>query len=212
MKPIKNLFFALLFLGLQSQLLFASDWELWTKYSFNFKLNKQIDFKVEPELRYKHEFGHFYYEQVYVGPVFKLKKWLKIATLYDYKTSEKNHTWKNEDLGVFDIELNSPFLVDSTFNYRLRNERNFTKKEWVQRNNFKISKEYKKIKGLSFFMGDETFYNFDSDRMDENRTTVGFSQKINNNLSCGLSYILRYKKAVDWSSSNILQIDIGAKF
>jgi len=219
MKLSRILLLGLVFLGLLRQDIFASDWELWNKYTITKNLTEKVDFKVEPELRFKSEFGHFYFEQTYVGPVFKITKWLKISFLYDYKESEqkkkKKETkdiWKHEDMGIFDVELKLPFLLSSNFNYRSRTEYNFTKNGWVQRNNFKVSKECKKIKGLSFFVGDEIFYNFVSDTLDENRTFVGFSKKINDNLSWGLSYILRYRKSTYWYSANILQLEMGISF
>lgn len=193
---------------------FASDWEMWYKGTFSARLTDLVDFKIEPEMRFKQNFGHFYFEQTYVGLVFKLAKWAKVATLYDRKVAKKNDKWPSEDIGVFDLELKSPAVMEFIFDNRCRGEYNFTKQYWVYRNRLRVTRDVNFVKGLSAYAYDEIFYDFAINRTNENRTSVGLSQKITKNISCGLSYILRYKwgKPKHWYSANILQLDAAVKF
>ena len=204
--------FTLFFLILFAQNLFASDWEYWSKNTIIAKLNEKIDLKFEPHFRLKNKFANFYYNQTYVGPVFKISEFLKIAPLYLYRTTKKNNHWKKNNIGNLDIELKLPFLLESFLIYRCRTEYNFTKNGCVLRNCLKLSKDYKNIDGLSFFLSDEIFYNFMVDKLDENRTEIGFSKEITDNLGLGLSYILRYREIDNWRNTNILQTEVKVAF
>ena len=202
------LFFSILF----TQNLFASDWEYWSKNTIIANLNEKIELKLQPDFRFKNEFGNFYFQQTYVGPVFKISEFLKIAPLYLYRTTKKNNHWKKNNIGNLDIELKLPFLLESFLIYRCRTEYNFTKESCVLRNAFKLSKDCKKIAGLSFFLSDEIFYNFMVDKLNENRTEIGFSKEITDNLGLGLSYILRYREIDNWRNTNILQTEVKVAF
>lgn len=192
--------------------LFASDWEYWSKNTIITKLNEKIDLKFEPHFRLKNKFTNFYYNQTYVGPVFKISEFLKIAPLYLYRTSKKNNHWKKEDIGNLDIELKLPLLLDSFLTYRCRTEYNFTEDGCIFRNCLKLSKDCKKIDGLSFFLSDDTFYSFIADKLNENRTEIGFSKEITDNLGLGLSYILRYREIDNWRNTNTLQTAVKVVF
>jgi len=65
---------------------------------------------------------------------------------------------------------------------------------------------------LSFFLSDEIFYNFMVDKLNENRTELGFSKEITDNLGLGLSYILRYREIDNWRNTNILQTEVKVVF
>jgi len=202
----------MVFLILCWQSIFASEWEYWNKTSITGKLTDRIDLRIEPNFRFNGPFPHFYYSKIFIGPIFGVSKLLKLSPSYAYKASEKNNQWKKENMGVLDIELKLSFLFDSFLHYRLRTEYSFTNDECVLRNRFRLLKDYKKIKGLSFLIWDEIFYNFVSEEINENQTGIGFSKKISKNLALGLSYILRYKKSNDWCSWNLIETELRINF
>ena len=209
MKLFIKISFILFFLILYSNSALAADWEYWSNYPISVKLTDKIDFRFIQQFRLNDHFGRFYLYKNYIGPAFKLNEHLKISPLYEYKISRNTGGWKPDNIGNLDADLK---LFDSLLSCRFRLEYSFTNSQCVSRNKFKLSKKIPKIGGLSFFVWDEIFYNFKVHKLNENRSSVGFSKDINKHLTFDLSYILRYRKADSWYNSNILQTDLKIKF
>ncbi|MFQ6031298.1 MAG: DUF2490 domain-containing protein [Candidatus Zixiibacteriota bacterium] len=202
--------FSLLLLKSTQGVLADQDWEYWSKYSFEISCSKKVGFGLQPEFRFKDDLKEYYYSKTYLGLFYKASRFIKVKGYYAYKTKEDKTGWRETDLLYLDpiFKFN---LQDIGLSNRFRLEYDFGKKELVYRNRLKVEKNF--YKSITFFIKEEAFYSFLSDRLEENRFSVGSSVKVLNKTRFSGEYMLNSKKVnPGWQTANVLATSLSFLF
>jgi len=184
------------------------DWQYWNAYSFKYKVNDDINLILSPSLRLDEDISQLFYWESWQGAEFKVNKHLDMNLHYLFaRTKKQNNKWVDEHR----IEFQPTFkwnVGDLKFSDRNRVEYRVVggTEKWRYRNSIKLKKTITvKNKEYTPFIANEVFYDFSADRYNQNRTAVGFSQKISDIASLDIFYIYRMdKKGVDWQGVNVV--------
>ena len=195
------------------------DWEYWGSYQLKTPLQEKLDLKLTQESKVQNDISHLYLVNGTAGLVWKPKKYLSITPSYKFEYEEKS-TGKNVDehRPFLDIVLKT-VLDDWKLSYRHRAERRFLtdKGKWRFRNSIKVAHPVRigGIGGWRFtpFASEEIFYDAKKDTFNQNRATVGISQKLSKPLTLDLFYRVRSDKSgSDWNERHIVGSELKLSF
>ncbi|MHC5035267.1 MAG: DUF2490 domain-containing protein [Planctomycetota bacterium] len=178
------------------------DWEYWSKYSLEIATSQKTGFSLLPEFRFKDSFDDYYYFKTYLGLYRKLNKLVTLKAYYAYKTKKSEGVWKQSDLLYLDPTVKFS-LLDMDFSTRFRFEYDLDKEELIYRTRLKLGKNL--YKSMTFFVKEEPFYSFPSDRFTENRFSVGSSVRLWKKTRLSGECMLRaVRLSSGWQSANVL--------
>jgi len=188
----------------------AKGWEYWSKYSFNKACCEKIGFGLEPEFRFKNNLREYYYSKTYFSFSYRPNKLIKIKASYAYKAKRNKNRWEETDLLYLDptLKLN---LQGIYLNNRFRFEYDLDRKELVYRDGVKLEKTF--YKSLTPFIREEIFYSFLSEKLKENRFSVGLSVRVFERTGISGEYMLKSKRAnSSWEEVNVAVTKINLLF
>jgi len=195
-------------LFLNTKVYSEDDWQHWNAYSFKYKVNDDINLILSPSLRLDEDISQLFYWESRQGFGYKVNKHLDMNLHYLFaRTKKQNNKWVDEHR----IEFQPTFkwnVGDLKFSDRNRVEYRVVggTEKWRYRNSIKMKKTVTvKNKEYTPFIANEVFYDFSAQRYNQNRTTVGFSQKISDIASLDIFYVYRMdKKGSDWQGVNVV--------
>lgn len=198
-----------------------TDNKYYSEFAFKHKLNDMFDLYFTPEIRFKNDMGHSYYQQYRIGATFHADKQLDLATATRYIFSkDTTGDWSNSDAQYIELiaipktKLAGFNLSDANkFEYRfIENSRD----RWVYRN--LLTAAYPtKIGDFEFspYVSNEAYYDFEIEKVSLNWLTVGASKKIAKNLTVGFYYrdeASRVGTTSEWVTSHILGSNLSVDF
>lgn len=222
MKAVK----LMLIISFITSLLAVSAWaetdnKYYSEFAFKHKLNDKFDVYFIPEVRFKNDMGHSYYQQYRVGTTFHADKHLDLATAYRYIFSKDTKgDWSNSDMQYIEmiaipktkiagINLSDANKVEYRF---LENSRD----RWVYRN--LLTAAYPtKVGDFEFapYVSNEAYYDFEIEKINLNWVTVGVNKKVAKNLTVGLylrDETSRVGTTSKWITSYILGSNLSVDF
>lgn len=186
----------------------GDDLQNWNGFSLKKKINEKVDFIWIPAFRLRDNISELFYWESNQGLSFKINKHLDVATQYRFNNTQKiNNSWIKEQR--FELQPTVKWKLGG-LKFSDRNRIAYRiidgKEKWRYRNRIKFEKAIKiKNKEISPFISNEFFYDFNQNKYNQNRFSVGFSKKISNNTGFDIYYMYRSdKKGEDWPGANII--------
>jgi len=205
---------------LQSNTVFAKDdVKMYNFFQLKYKVNDSFDAFIQPDTRFNDDIGKFNYYHVRTGVVFHAYKNLDLGSTYRFVESKKaKGNWLNERRLEFDI---APKIVINGF--KLVNRSRFehrrlevSKDRWRYRNLSKVAYPME-IKGFDCvpYVGEEVFYDFETDKWFLNWATIGVDKKITKNLTLGIFYlneVARVGLRNEWDTNHFVGTKVAFSF
>jgi len=183
-----------------------NNWEYWNKTEIRGFIKENLDFKVEPNLRYNQHFSNYYYTHLDFGINWKIKKWLILSPNYRHINTKKSDYW----------EINNRFYINATLKFQVfgvnlseRNQLAYqvseNEKYLIYKNKVKISPAIFPVTNVKPYIALEPFYNINHSEIYKNRFNIGLDFKIVNHFQTGLFYMIESRKLYgNWININIL--------
>jgi len=192
------------------------DFQVWNTDTEEFKINKDAKIAFEEEFRWGNSAKDFYYQHYDLGFFYDLRKYLNVGAGYRHVLSKSSNKFLVE---------NEPYVTATLFwdiagfkfDDRSRMEYNhFDYKDdtWRYRNKFTVKLPWKFTKfAIQPYLSDEIFVLFDdSQRLNQNRASVGLGMTITKNLKAEIYYMLQSSKSVKWTETNVLGTKLKLAF
>lgn len=198
MNDIKTLFLVLIFTAISAGFACA-DAEFWSANTIQFPLAEKTKLNIIPELRFRNNASELYYFQTYIGPAFLLSRNFELDAYYALNFSKNGGSWSGRSLGYLD-GIYKATLPWFSFANRGRFEYDIMPGILKYRNLFGFSSG-------GWFAGDEFFYNFNKNFIDEGRSSINYSFKVSSNTGLSLGYLLRRQKQAagdDWTRTSVI--------
>lgn len=192
----------------------SDDWELWVADSVKVKVSDRINLNFLEELYMRQDMGDFYTHVIYVGPSFKINKYIDTAVWYKYVDSKKDGRWSDSHRYDLDLTL-SYVLAGFKLSNRSRFENNVTSSSWLYRDRIKAARDIEAFnKKFTPYISNEFFLNMNpTDGYSENRASIGISTDFIFDTTLTLYYMSGAKKADgNWTCANILGVSSGLSF
>lgn len=184
------------------------DWQYWSEYNLNYKLSDQWSLIVNPSVRLYDDMSEDQYWETRVGVSYKLTdQWAFNAQVNHGETKNAADKWIDENT----VELQPTYKWQWSgfdFSNRFRLEYRIVNgaEKWRYRDFIKVGKKTK-IFGEEFtpFIAHEFFYDEAVDQLNQNRSRVGISKKLNKQLTMTVYY--QYKSLLGvstWAGDNII--------
>lgn len=198
-----------------------TDNKYYSEFAFKHKLNDKCDLYFTPEVRFKNDMGHSYYQQYRIGAAFHADKHLDLALAARYIFSkDTNGDWSNNDTRYIEM-IAIPKTKLGGFNLSDANKLEYrfienSRDRWVYRN--LLTAGYPtKIGDFEFspYVSNEAYYDFEIEKVNLNWLTVGASKKLAKNLTVGLYYRDETSRAgttSKWVTSHILGSNLSVDF
>lgn len=213
------------------------DGQMWIKYEAGGKTGCGLEPKIEQELRYGDDMSEFYYTETYLSLGYKVTDWFKPVIGFasiaerenkpiysksgDVYSEKSDHSWKQEQDPRIDLYFSTK-AMDWGFEDRVRCE--YRDKDGAAsymryRNRVKITTPWKLSPlAINPYVAWEANYEDDdekasSDRWNRHRLYAGVGMKFGKQFKGGV-YCMneQNKKAGDWTSINVVGLDLGVSF
>jgi hypothetical protein len=213
------------------------DWQLWSKFEAGGKTEGGLEPKIEQELRYGDDMSEFYYTETYLSLGYRVTDWFKPVVGFasigerdnkpiyskagDLYSEKSDHSWKEENDPRVDLYF-SKKAMDWGLEDRVRCE--YRDKDGAHsymryRNRVKVNTPWKMSPlAINPYAAWETNFEDDtgkasSDRWNRHRLFAGAGMKFGKQFKGALYYMNEQNKKVgDWTSVNVVGIDLGASF
>jgi len=180
--------------GLASaQIIDRTDNQFWSDVQVAVPVTKDIDFNMLGTLRLGRDISHSVDERIGVGFTFRFGQHLQIAPNYLYIATQpirNRRGWESRlslpvtlrfnvqkfrvsDRNTFERRIRNPGISSTRYRNRLLVEHPVGRSEW----------------GLSWFVGDEIFYDWSVDRWVRNRFAVGVTKVFNKHFTQDIYYL-----------------------
>ncbi len=222
MKAIKLLLIASFMMSLLTiNALANTDNKYYSEFAFKHKLNDKFDLYFTPEVRFKNDMGHSYYQQYRIGTTFHADKHLDLAAAYRYIfLKDTKGDWSNSDTQYIEM-IAIPKTKLGGFNLSDANKLEYrfienSRDRWVYRNLLTAAYPIK-IADFEFspYVSNEAYYDFEIEKINLNWVTVGVNKKLAKNLTVGLYYrdeTSRVGTTSKWATSHILGSNLSVDF
>lgn len=200
------------------------DYQYWSQYMFNLVDQGKWHFGLFTEGWMYNDAGNFSYYAVSPKLKYDAWKYVSLGMNYTYQEAKSfntveghsefkyTHRWEWEVNPHFDI---TPWLKFSN--------RNRLELRWIEDQGYHNTRSRHLIgfevpiknAGLlkAAYIDNEFFYNYKTDRYDENRATpLGLKFKLNDNVSLKLYYTIQTKKTNTWSANEALGTMVTVNF
>lgn len=186
-----------------------NDFQVWNTETEEFKINKEAKVALEEEFRWGGSAKEFYYQHYDLGFFYSLQKYLNVGAGYRHILSKSKGKFLVENEPYIAVTL-LPDIAGFKFDDRSRLEYNhFDYKDdtWRYRNKLTLKLPWKFTKlEIQPYLSDEIFILFDdSQRLNQNRFSVGLGMAITKNLKGEIYYMLQdTKNSGKWADINVL--------
>jgi hypothetical protein len=226
MRKLSRLLIALSLLVITSfGIVNADDFEYWSTYSIDAKINDRLKLKAVEQLRINEDISRFYTNVIYFGPVYKLNDVFSVGALYKNVQKRGNNEWTATNGVVFDLYTTNN-LQDLSYFFpninwwdidikgRTRMEYNGTHGTWLYRVKIGISKDFKIAERIyTPYIENETFVSLnDNFDYNQNRASVGIGTDFLFDTKIKVWYMSRTRKSEKWTNSNIIGTTLSYKF
>jgi len=186
----------------------GDDTQSWNTLTIKYKLNDQFTFILNGTERIRDNVGEHEYWELRTGTSYKASDHWAFAVYYLHGESKNPaNRWIDENRFESDVIYKwswGEFKLSDRLRYAYKDVKDLN---WSQyRNKIKVAKPISVFnQPLTAYADNEMFYSDNVDRYNENRASLGFSKKINDNVSGALYYMYRANKgANDWSGVSII--------
>ena len=215
-KSIFLITLGLMFLSMTKYAFAESDWEYWSRYSFEVPITKEISYLIKPEWRIRDDMSYRYLFKLEQAINFKIGKYFELTPYYVWQETNSGEKVDRSDLVYLDATAKVPLekMFDLKIIDRLRYQYNFDKKLTVWRNSTRLTKSFK-IKSFELlpFIEYEIFYDPKLGQLNENWASAGTSLVLNKYANISVAYLLdTKKKGNDWNYANVLVTSMSLKF
>ena len=184
------------------------DWQYWHQYQLSVAMPKSTKFLISGQQRLRDNFSESFHADIETGLLWKPLSYLEAGPFFKYqreKTAKGDHI--NENRYSVELSLTPKWrkftLKDrNRFEYRNRN----TTDGWRYRNQIKVSFRFpaRKIE-LEPYLSEEIFYDFDAQKFNQSRASVGLTTHLHKHVSVSLFYLLQSKKTgSNWREDHVL--------
>jgi len=189
------------------------DMIIWNKNQITVHPVKNISLEVSEKLQYSANVGDINskYAEIYVGH--KIVKWLEYGGGYRRTSSYvTSNYWVNENRAMLYFDLREPvhnfaFTFSNRFEYR---SFKILEDHFRYRQSLKIDFPALANWGMRFYVSEESFYKFNTDKTHLARLYAGLTilKKEHMNLSTYYS-LQKSKRILNWSTSDIVGLNLG---
>lgn len=203
--PVLIMLLAVLPFGPGARIL-ADDTQYWNELILKPALPRQAELEIASEQKVVNDVEDFGLVNLTVEPGFAVSERLTLGPGYRYEREREEGEWLTENRCWFHASLKQAWGdwkcgFKATLEYRDLEEDD----GWRMRTKFKV-KHPLPVHGLMavLFLADEPFYDFQSERWNQNRASAGLSADLADNLECTLYYMNVAKdRGDDWSESHV---------
>jgi len=193
------------------------DFQYWNTESLSWKINDKWKASLTEELRLGDDGGNLYWHHTDIGFSYSgVADWLDLAIHYLHAFEDKNSKWKRESRPHVNATVKWKWL-DANFSNRLRFEyrdREDADDFWRLRNNigFKWPSTFTKLE-IRPYVNNDIFYDFDAEKLNQNRLYSGFNMKLIKDLTLDIYYLWKKSKSGDkWIDSHVLGSKLKLSF
>jgi hypothetical protein len=211
----------------------ADDWQMWNKYNIGVPVIKdKLFIKGTFETRFRDDLDEFFRYHFYIGPDYKLYKWLTLGLRYgniqsgdpgDFHTEHRlmqyvTPKFKLADLGVQKYYLGPLTLnLENRLDWRIRHDKEYVY-TWRYRIYPKFSYPVYKTEKLTIspYVGNAFYFDFtDGIAYNQNRIYAGLSFKMLQHIGMGFYYMRlasRSGSGGPWTGAHVIGTQLGYDF
>jgi len=196
------------------------DGEWWNGISLTKSVHETFDLKASGENKLKDDLGNHYVTNGVVGVAWKPTKFFSLGLGYKFEHEEKSTgKYTDEHRPFMDVGLQTS-LESLKVSTRYRLERRFLTDDGFFRHRgllkfahpVTLSVTHEGLKTTPF-VSDEIFYDASTDQFNQNRFSIGTSQKLTDQLGLDLFYMIKSSRSGnDWNDSHILGTYLKVSF
>ncbi len=189
------------------------DVEIWNKNQITVKPVPKLSLKVSEKLHYSTNLGDIKlkYAEVYVGH--KVINWLEYGGGYRRSSSYvTSNYWLNENRAMLYFNLSEPihnfaFTFSNRFEYR---QFEILENHFRHRQSLKIDFPALATWGMRFYVSEESYYKFNTDRTHLARLYAGLTVLKKDHMNLSTYYSLqKIKRIQNWATSDILGLNLS---
>ena len=205
----------ILLLSVAGQVQATDDLQYWNAIKLKHALHEKVDVHIKLEQRVTDDLGELGLHNYAPRLVVKPNTHLQYAIGYKYERSKGTSRWSEEHRLEQILTLKGAWRgfsgsVGTRFEYRSLDG----DEKWRWREKVKISRPI--VLGdieFSPYVSEEIFYDFKTDKYNQNRAVIGVAKKISSNAVLDLYYMYRADlKSSSWSGANVLGTGITITF
>jgi len=193
----------------------ASDTQYWNEFVFEHDFDEELSLDTALEQQLVNDMSTFALYNITLEPSYKLSNRTSIGLGYRYEREKENGKWATENRywahhGIKWQFDQSGLKLKSKIEYRNLENNNY----WRFRSKLKYHHEIQTdSSNTTTFLSIEPFYDFNEDKLNQNRTAVGLSFDLSESIEISIYYLNIAKKAIDnWNYTNVLGTEVAIRF